>query len=124
MSEDEHVWFVTNLNIQMFSRILVATGFEPAFELSVASHFAARLGLERGYRNVPVLDDETLAWQLQVGAESNVYVSGVLAEGTVGPIARNIVGAKRAGERIAHALTVRQTVDSGDRTSGRPVTDD
>ena len=106
------------------ARILLATGFESPFESSVAARIVSRLGLERGYRNVPVLDDETLAWQRRDGAESNVYVTGVLAEGTVGPLARNVVGAKRAGERIADALTARQPVASSHRTSGRSVADD
>lgn len=94
------------------ARILLATGFESPFDSSVAAGVASELDLERGYRNVPVLDDETLAWQRQDGGPSDIYVTGALAEETVGPIARNVVGAKRASERIAHALAVRQIGDA------------
>jgi glycine/D-amino acid oxidase-like deaminating enzyme len=106
------------------ARILLATGFESPFDSSVAARVASELDLERGYRNVPVLDDETLVWRSQDGDDSAVYVSGALAEGTVGPIARNVVGAKRAGERIAATLTARKTVASSQRTGGRSVADD
>ena len=106
------------------ARIMLATGFESAFDSSIAARVASRLGLERGYRNTPVLNDETLVWQRRDGAESNVHVSGALAEGTVGPMARNIVGAKRAGERITHALTGRLTATSGRQIPDQSVADD
>lgn len=106
------------------ARILLATGFESPFDSSVAARVASELDLERGYRNVPVLDDETLVWRCQNGDESAVYVSGALAEGTVGPIARNVVGAKRAGKRIAATLTARKTVASTQWTGRRSVADE
>ena len=41
--------------------------------------------------------DESLRWH------PGVYVSGPLAELELGPVSRNIAGARRAGDRIAAA---------------------
>lgn len=48
----------------------------------------------------PILADETLAWQTRRGEHSNVLVTGKLAAGSVGALAGNIPGARRAAERI------------------------
>jgi hypothetical protein len=58
------------------------------------------LSLERGDDGFPVLDDRTLLWRGTGGSRSAVYVSGAPAEPTVGPFARNIVGARRVAERL------------------------
>ncbi|TYL40123.1 thioredoxin reductase [Natronococcus pandeyae] len=82
-------------------RVVLATGFAPVFEHPFVDRVAAELGLERGYRGMPVLDDETLAWQRTDGGRSSVFVTGALAAGTVGPLAGNVAGARRAADRLA-----------------------
>lgn len=82
-------------------RVVLATGFGRVSDSPLVGRLATSLSLARGYRGVPVLDDETLAWRRQNGDRSNVFVTGKLAAGTVGPYAGNIPGARRAAERIA-----------------------
>ncbi|WP_321169508.1 FAD/NAD(P)-binding protein [Halorubrum sp. DM2] len=82
------------------ARVVLATGLEPVPERPVVKRVSESLSLARGAEGFPVLDDRTLAWRRTDGDESAVYVSGALAEPSVGPFARNIVGARRAAERI------------------------
>ena len=82
------------------ARVVLTTGFDPVPEHPLVKAVAESLSLERGAEGFPVLSDRTLAWQRTDGAESSVYVSGALAEPSVGPFARNIVGARRVAERI------------------------
>lgn len=81
-------------------RVVLATGFESAADSPLVERVAASLSLARGHRGVPVLDDDSLAWRRQNGDQSDVFVTGRLAEGSVGPYAGNIPGARRAAERI------------------------
>ncbi|EMA42236.1 FAD/NAD(P)-binding protein [Halococcus hamelinensis] len=81
-------------------QVILATGFDPVPEHPLVSTIARSLSLERGTNGFPVLDDRTLAWRRTDGTNSSVYVSGALAEPTVGPFARNIIGARRAAERL------------------------
>ncbi|MES3160665.1 MAG: FAD/NAD(P)-binding protein [Halorubrum sp.] len=85
-------------------RVVCATGFEPAFQHPFVDQLAADLNLARGYRGLPVLNDDTLAWETTDGASLPLYASGALALATVGPYAPNIAGAKRAADRITRAL--------------------
>jgi thioredoxin reductase len=80
--------------------VILATGLEPPTDHPLVAQVSDDLGLERGYRGYPVLDDETLAWGRADGPLSNVYVSGQLAELTAGPLARNIIGARKFAERL------------------------
>ncbi|TKX46504.1 thioredoxin reductase [Halorubrum sp. SD690R] len=82
------------------ARVVLATGLEPVPEQALVDHVSESLSLARGAEGFPVLNDRTLAWRRTDGSESAVYVSGALAEPSVGPFARNIVGARRAAERI------------------------
>jgi len=82
------------------ARVVLATGLDPVPEHPLVGSVAESLSLERGTNGFPVLNDRTLAWQQSDGTDSSVYVSGALAELTVGPFARNIVGARRVAERI------------------------
>ncbi len=84
-------------------RIVLATGFEPVSDHPFVDRVADSLDLERGYRGMPVLDDDTLAWRTQNGDCSRVFVTGRLAEGTLGAFAGNIPGARRAAERIVES---------------------
>ncbi len=88
-------------------RLVCATGFEPPFDHPFVERVAEELRLERGAHGMPLLEDETLAWQDRSGTPQPVFVTGALALGTVGPYAPNLPGAKRAGERIAGALEAR-----------------
>ena len=90
-------------------RVFLATGFEPVYERPLVGAIADSLGLERGYRGVPVLDDETMAWRRHDGDPSSLFVTGRLAECTAGPLAGNIHGARRAAERIVGASAARRT---------------
>ncbi|WP_245202526.1 FAD/NAD(P)-binding protein [Halorubrum alkaliphilum] len=89
-------------------RVVCATGFEPAFQQPFTDRLAADLDLARGYRGLPMLIDETLAWETTDGAALPLYVSGALALGVVGPYAPNIPGAKRAADRITRAVEARR----------------
>ena len=82
------------------ARVVLATGLDPVPEHPLVGSVAESLSLERGAEGFPVLSDRTLAWQRTDGTDSSVYVSGALAEPSVGPFARNIVGARRVAERI------------------------
>jgi hypothetical protein len=86
----------TETNVQ----VVLATGLDPVAEHPLVGSIAESLSLERGENGFPVLDDRTLAWRGSDGADSSVYVSGALAELSVGPFARNIVGARRVAERL------------------------
>lgn len=85
-------------------RIVLATGFEPPFRHPFVERVADELYLARGDRGMPLLDDETLAWQRTDGASAPLSVTGALALGTVGPYAPNIPGARRAADRITAAF--------------------
>ncbi len=85
-------------------RVVLATGFDDAFDHPLVDSVAETLGLERGHRGVPVLDDDTLAWRHTDGETAPLYVSGAMAQGTVGPFAGNIPGARRSGDRICPAV--------------------
>ncbi|MEY7850431.1 FAD/NAD(P)-binding protein [Natrarchaeobius sp. A-rgal3] len=90
-------------------RVVLATGFEPVFEHPFVDRVAAELGLERGHRGMPVLADGTLAWRRHEGGTLPLYVSGALAAGTVGPLAGNVAGARRAADRLTDAIERRRT---------------
>ncbi|MCU4740711.1 FAD/NAD(P)-binding protein [Natronoglomus mannanivorans] len=89
-------------------RVVLATGFETGFDHPFVDRLADDLALERGYRGMPVLEDESLAWRRVDGTTSPVFVSGWLAQGTVGPFAGNVVGARRSADRITRALETRR----------------
>jgi hypothetical protein len=92
-----------------FDRVLLATGFENPYSNPLFGSVADSLGLETGYRGAPVLDDETLAWRQTTGESSRVHVTGVAAESVLGPFARNVIGSRRAGERLVNAHETRRT---------------
>ncbi|MWV41589.1 FAD/NAD(P)-binding protein [Natrialba sp. INN-245] len=81
-------------------RVVLATGFAPVFSHPFVDRVADALGLERGFRGMPVLSDETLAWRRTDGETSRLFASGALTAGTVGPLAGNIAGARRAADRL------------------------
>ncbi|OLZ39409.1 thioredoxin reductase [Natrinema saccharevitans] len=82
------------------AQVVLATGLDPIPEHPLVGSVAESLSLERGADGFPVLDDRTLAWRRTDGTRSAVSVSGALAEPSVGPFARNIVGARRVAERL------------------------
>jgi len=82
------------------AQVVLATGLDPVPEHPLVGSVAESLSLERGVEGFPVLDDRTLAWRGTDGNCSAVHVSGALAEPSVGPFARNIVGARRVAERL------------------------
>jgi len=85
------------------AQVVLATGLDPVPEHPLVGSVAKSLALERGANGFPVLEDRTLAWRGTDGTRSAVYVSGALAEPSVGPFARNIVGARRVAERLLSA---------------------
>jgi len=87
-------------------RVVLATGFKPVFEHPFVGHVADSCGLERGYRGMPVLEDETLAWRRTGGEASSVHVTGALAAGAAGPLAGTVIGARRAADRICDSVAV------------------
>ncbi|MFP8956716.1 FAD/NAD(P)-binding protein [Natrialbaceae archaeon A-CW3] len=99
-------------------RVVLATGFEPVFDHPFVERIADALELARGYRGMPVLEDDTLAWQRDDGRFVPLYASGALALGTVGPYASNVPGARRAGDRITTAITQRLRGTARENESG------
>ncbi|SIS19845.1 FAD/NAD(P)-binding protein [Natronorubrum thiooxidans] len=117
-NEDGSVRLSLDHGLQVLGgRVVLATGFEPAFDHPFVDRIADELELARGYRGMPVLDDDTLVWQRDDGGFVPVYVSGALALGSVGPYAPNIPGARRAGDRITAAITRRLRRSPADGTN-------
>jgi len=85
-------------------RVICATGFGSPYEGPLFEQLRAETMLAVGYRNAPLLDDETLRWQREDGTLSRVAVSGAAAQQVLGPFSRNIIGARRAGDRIVEWL--------------------
>ena len=84
-------------------QVVLATGLDPVPNHPLVGRIADSLGLARGENGFPVLDDETLAWRRLDGTQTAVSVSGLLAQTSVGPLARNVVGARRVAERLLDA---------------------
>ena len=79
-------------------RLVCATGFKGQRPGSRwLGRFAAERSLPLSPCGYPVLD-RALRWH------PRIHVSGALAELELGPVARNIAGARRAGERTLGAL--------------------
>jgi cation diffusion facilitator CzcD-associated flavoprotein CzcO len=102
----------------MNAQVILATGLDPASEHPLVGNVAESLSLERGAKGFPVLDDRTLAWQRTDGTDSEVYVSGALAETTVGPFARNVVGSRRVAERLLASRDGTDPETTPSRSSG------
>jgi hypothetical protein len=118
VNEGESVRLSLDHGLQLLAdRVVLATGFEPVFDHPFVNRIADELELVRGYRGMPVLDDDTLAWQCEDGRFVPLYVSGALALGTVGPYAPNIPGARRAGDRITAAIARHPRRSGADSTS-------
>lgn len=88
-------------------RVVLATGFDRPFDAPFIDQIADSLSLARGTFGMPILSDETLAWQRTSDEPAPLYVTGALALCTVGPFAPNIVGARRSGDRILPAIETR-----------------
>ena len=95
------------------ARVVLATGLDPVSKTPLVERVAKGLSLERGVDGYPVLDDETLAWRRQDGSVPNLFVSGALAELSVGPLARTIVGARRVAQRLTGVGTEQHDQNSG-----------
>ena len=85
-------------------RVVLATGFKPAYSHPFVDRLADALSLQRGYEGVPLLADDSLAWETTEGTTLPLYVSGALAVATVGPYGPNVPGARRAADRIVPAI--------------------
>jgi len=84
-----------SLHLLTVAHIVLATGFHRERPGGVLVDDAIEtLGLPCAACGFPILRD-TLEWR------PNLYVTGALAELELGPIARNIAGARAAGERLA-----------------------
>ena len=80
--------------------VLLATGFHPRRPGGgLLDGTIGRLGLECAACGYPVVDS-SLRWG------PGLYVTGPLAELEIGPVARNILGARLAGERLAAVARV------------------
>ncbi|WP_311315645.1 hypothetical protein [Neobacillus niacini] len=78
--------------------ILLATGFIPSLPgKSWLNEIINDLNLSCAKCGYPIIN-HSLQWY------PNLYVSGPLAELEIGPIARNISGARHAAERIVNSL--------------------
>ena len=85
-------------NIPPADRVLLATGFESAPPGGPWLQRAAdRLSLPKNTCGFPIVN-ERLEWA------PGLHVTGPLAELEIGPVARNIVGARLAGKRLARLM--------------------
>ena len=79
-------------------RVILATGFSPERPGgAMVDELISQYSLPTGSCGYPI-PDMSLRWS------AGLYVTGPLGELEIGPVARNIVGAKRAGERIVASL--------------------
>ena len=85
-------------------QLVYATGFQDAYEDPFYQSVADELGLGTGFRDMPVLEDEGLEWLDEYGDNSNIYVTGEMAQGSLGPFAGNIRGAQIASEIIGEEI--------------------
>ncbi len=85
-------------------QLVLATGFGSPYDCQLFERLRERAPLQTGYRGAPALDDETLRWLRTDGTRSRVVVSGVGAQQVLGPFARNVIGARRAGRLLLEAL--------------------
>ena len=85
-------------------KLVCATGFGSPYESHLFRQHRQESTLQTGYRGAPALEDETLRWLHQDGTPSRISVSGVGAQQVLGPFARNVIGARRAGELIVDSL--------------------
>ncbi|ELY42230.1 FAD/NAD(P)-binding protein [Natronorubrum tibetense] len=84
--------------------LIFATGFGSPYDGGLFRHLRRQSTLQTGYCGAPVLDDETLRWMRRDGSPSRIAVSGVAAQQVLGPFARNVIGARRAGALIVGFL--------------------
>ena len=84
--------------------LVLATGFDSPYDAPLYRRLREDTALATGYRGVPVLDDDTLRWRRVDGTNARVAVSGIAAQGVLGPFARNVIGARRAGDLLVDAL--------------------
>lgn len=97
-------------------QVVLATGFEPAFDHPFVERVSDSLSLERGARGIPMLDDATLAWRRADGSPTPLFVTGALALAAVGPYAPNIPGSRRSADRIIPAIRRHLLADAGEHT--------
>jgi hypothetical protein len=77
------------------NRILLATGFHatpPGFDWLTSTIESE--GLRCASCGYPIVSENSLEWG------QNLYVIGALAELVIGPVSRNISGARRGAEKI------------------------
>ena len=103
MSKTDHLLLkpIEGLPLKL-DRVLLATGFEAKRPGgAMLDRFVESASLPCGSCGYPIVD-ESLMWA------PGVYVSGPLAELELGPAARNIAGARRAGDRLIAMIQARQ----------------
>ncbi|MCU4753140.1 lysine N(6)-hydroxylase/L-ornithine N(5)-oxygenase family protein [Halobacteria archaeon AArc-curdl1] len=93
-------------------KLICATGFGSPYESDLFQQHRQESTLQTGYRGAPALEDETLRWLHQDGTPSRISVSGVGAQQVLGPFARNVIGARRAGELIVDSLEANLELES------------
>ncbi len=84
--------------------LVCATGFGSPYDGPLFSRIREGSTLATGYRGAPVLADDTLRWRRDDGSPSRILVTGVAAQQVLGPFARNVIGARRAGTLVCDAL--------------------
>ncbi|WP_233710751.1 hypothetical protein [Natronococcus pandeyae] len=84
--------------------LICATGFGSPYDGELFCNLREQSALQTDYCGSPVLDDETLRWMCRDGTLSRIAVSGAAAQQVLGPVARNVIGARRAGDLIVGFL--------------------
>lgn len=100
---NQKVTLSTKANQFLADRVILATGFEtkrPGGQL--VDDLIQRYDLSIAPCGYPIID-ETLCWS------DGLYVSGALAELEVGPVARNIIGARLSAAKISQSIRKNQS---------------
>ncbi|NGM68121.1 NAD(P)-binding domain-containing protein [Natronolimnobius sp. AArcel1] len=84
--------------------VICATGFDSPYDGPLFRALREGTTLQTGHRGAPVLEDETLRWRRADGSLSQLIVTGAPAQQVLGPFARNVIGARRAGTLICDLL--------------------
>jgi cation diffusion facilitator CzcD-associated flavoprotein CzcO len=85
-------------------RIILATGFEEIYNNSFLQKISDETALTTGYKDMPLLEDDTIQWRTSSGQESGVHLIGEAAKGSIGPFAGLLAGAEIGAKRISDSL--------------------
>ncbi|GAE24641.1 hypothetical protein JCM9140_584 [Halalkalibacter wakoensis JCM 9140] len=97
--KDSQIYLTLNHGSTVADRVLLATGFHATPPgIHWLNETIEKEHLQCATCGYPIISEKSLEWG------KNLYVIGALSELVVGPVARNISGARRGAERIVSQL--------------------